>query len=469
MFYLKNDDMEELFRKAAENYELDTSKASNWEDMHKKLHENTPGSGNDTDAKKGKKRRFIFWWFLLFPAGWIAHNTWQQRISVRSMNNEIINVQQNVTGNKQELQETHYAGKPESTVKAAAAVKQQEKEKVNVIQNGKLALLVTRKTTGAGNKIVDAGRKSESVKYKGNNIRSKNADKLLENFGVRNSTGRYSYDYIKKRKGVSEIKDKPVSALNTTAQAVLATMQTVETDIIAPGAVDDNNYVMKFFKTEEELNKKKEDTGLLKPVIRIPRQKDNYFYAQLMVAPDLTAVKFQRFSGTGSSIGILAGYRINRRLHIEAGAYWEKKLYYTEGKYFDKSKLGPYWTNADILSADGNCRMITIPLNIRYNISDNAKRDWFVAAGSSSYLMNREYYDLSYMYNGQQRDRGYESKEASQSWMTVINLSAGYERKIWKSYQFRVEPYYRLPLAGVGKGSLSLNSAGIYIGIGRRF
>ena len=34
MFYLKNDDMEELFRKAAENYEVDTQKASDWERVH---------------------------------------------------------------------------------------------------------------------------------------------------------------------------------------------------------------------------------------------------------------------------------------------------------------------------------------------------------------------------------------------------------------------------------------------------
>ena len=39
MFYLKNDDMEELFRKAAENYELDASKASDWDSIHKRLHE----------------------------------------------------------------------------------------------------------------------------------------------------------------------------------------------------------------------------------------------------------------------------------------------------------------------------------------------------------------------------------------------------------------------------------------------
>ena len=38
MFYLKNDDMEELFRKAAENYEVDTQKASDWGKVHTALH-----------------------------------------------------------------------------------------------------------------------------------------------------------------------------------------------------------------------------------------------------------------------------------------------------------------------------------------------------------------------------------------------------------------------------------------------
>lgn len=73
MFYLKNDDMEDLFRKAAENYELDTGKASNWEAVNHALNHEQPEKPGE---RKKKKRRFIFWWFLLFPAGWLAHNTW---------------------------------------------------------------------------------------------------------------------------------------------------------------------------------------------------------------------------------------------------------------------------------------------------------------------------------------------------------------------------------------------------------
>jgi hypothetical protein len=83
--------------------------------------------------------------------------------------------------------------------------------------------------------------------------------------------------------------------------------------------------------------------------------------------------------------------------------------------------------------------------------------------------MNKEYYDYTYEYYGDVHTKGYTYKENSQAWMAAINLGLGYERRIGKSFQFRVEPYFRLPVSGMGKGNLSLNSGGIFIGIGKKF
>ena len=42
-----------------------------------------------------------------------------------------------------------------------------------------------------------------------------------------------------------------------------------------------------------------------------------------------------------------------------------------------------------------------------------------------------------------------------------MNISAGYEIKAGTKNYLRFEPYYKIPLMGVGTGSLPLSSAGV--------
>lgn len=197
------------------------------------------------------------------------------------------------------------------------------------------------------------------------------------------------------------------------------------------------------------------------------RPLNRYFYIQALIAPDISTVKFQKVAGVGYSAGLLLGYRFNKNWQAETGAFWERKWYYTKGEYFDKSKQ-PYLSNVDLYSVDGNCSMINIPLTVRYNINTGKKNDWFVTAGMSSYFMTNEYYDYTYEHYGNVYTKGYSYEKNSQEWMTTVNISAGYERKLGKSFQLRIEPYFRIPVSGIGTGNLSLNSGGVYVGIGRR-
>ena len=42
--------------------------------------------------------------------------------------------------------------------------------------------------------------------------------------------------------------------------------------------------------------------------------------------------------------------------------------------------------------------MIEIPLTARYTIASSQKRSWFVSAGGTSYIMQKEDYDYTYYY-----------------------------------------------------------------------
>ncbi|MBX2923687.1 MAG: outer membrane beta-barrel protein [Chitinophagaceae bacterium] len=396
--------MEKLFRRAAENYELDTGKASDWEGVHKKLSE----TGADEKEGKKKKRRFIFWWFLLFPAGWIAHNTWD-KIGKAAFSREPVVLQKQLTK----------ADEPVGT---------------NTTQPGERT----------GMQLEEAVKTFE----KKSELKGRSSEK--------------------KAGGMADRKDKVVIGPGIVENHAWMTLRqrVDERDFVLPALS-----VAKYIPVEVVTNNKERDppagdSNKISKPDAVPA--DRGFYAQAIAAPDLTSVKFQRISGTGSSIGLLLGYRLNKRLHIEAAAYWEKKVYYTKGAYFDKSRLA-YFNNHEIYNVDGDCHMITVPVNLRYNFVSRKSSDWFVTGGAAAYLMQKEYYDITYEYYGDRRTKGYTYKNAPKSWLSTVNIGVGYQAAMWKSFHVRVEPYLRIPVSGAGTGKLPLTSAGVYVGIGRKF
>ncbi|HZH37267.1 MAG TPA: hypothetical protein VEX65_08330, partial [Flavisolibacter sp.] len=53
----------------------------------------------------------------------------------------------------------------------------------------------------------------------------------------------------------------------------------------------------------------------------------------------------------------------------------------------------------------------------------------------------------------------------SRNWAGVMQLSAGFLHKLGGVGQLRVEPYYAVPLKGIGYGELPLSSFGLRVGI----
>lgn len=487
MFYLKNDDMEELFRKAAENYELDASKASDWDSIHKKLHETSEGN-NESDGGKKKKRRFIFWWFLLFPAGWMAHNTWDK-------------IGKNNVAEKQVVLQNQVVKKDPSAGNTTSQPQQKETQpgekatnKVHTVAPGstpstKNELELKQDEEVADNKNTEpATGNSQTLKKRDNNTGTGETNgKDIE------GNKKTAYTVSKQQQNVSGQRNAKNQAFrkktsNDITQQVTASQQN-ETDIVRAGTdkstylvaslqkVDEKTFALpQLFETIQIPAGITGNNGIDKPADSVSKEKDrdiakskdNYFYVQAMFGPDLTNIKFQRISGVGTSVGLLVGYRFNKRFHVEAGGYWEKKVYYTDGKYFDKSKL-PYLRDHEIYNVNGKCSMITIPVSLRYNFISKKNSDWFVTTGAAAYLMQKEDYDITYEYYGDARTRAWAYKDPPKSWLATVNIGVGYQTTVLRSFNFRVEPYYRIPVSGAGTGNLSLTSAGIYIGIGRKF
>lgn len=211
------------------------------------------------------------------------------------------------------------------------------------------------------------------------------------------------------------------------------------------------------------------DSATAKPQKK--NSRNSYFYAGLIVAPDLSLVKFQSVKGVGTTAGILLGYNFNHRWALETGLYLDKKKYYTDGQYFKLKNNITLPTGSKLLTVDGSCDMLEIPINVRYNLSQGPKMSWFAAAGFSTYLMSKEEYNYEYEYTpgGTPWYKPWSNKKPSQFWFSVLNLSIGFEQRLGKIGDLRLEPYVRAPLSGIGTGSLPIMSAGLNIGITHKF
>ena len=111
--------------------------------------------------------------------------------------------------------------------------------------------------------------------------------------------------------------------------------------------------------------------------------------------------------------------------------------------------------------------MFEIPVNLKYNWAQKNHYNAFATAGISSYLMKKEAYDYTVDYYGIQHKYNKQYNNASRNWVSILNLSIGYEKKIGNAGSLRLEPYLKLPLSGVGIGDMPIGSKGIFIGFTR--
>jgi hypothetical protein len=215
---------------------------------------------------------------------------------------------------------------------------------------------------------------------------------------------------------------------------------------------------------QTKVSKTKNDAK--KDKIKLQKPKPS-FYVGILGSPDLSSIKFQSVKNVGSTYGLLFGYGFNSRWAIETGVSFGKKKYFTDGEYFDK-------TNAyvlkyvDQLKVEGTCTMWEIPLNVRYNFSTGEKMKWFATGGVTAYYMSREQYDCTGYLNGAPWGQDWDRKPSNHRWSSNLNLSVGYEQRLGKIGNLRLEPYVRMPISGIGTGKLSIMSAGLNIGITRR-
>lgn len=413
-----NDDMDELFRRAAQDYPLNT-RGADWEKLQKALEEAPAGVGKP--ARTDRRRHFL-WLLLLLPLPWICSR---------------------YTG-EGEKDAANLPAVEKSAITSPKSAKSSPEKKVPDV-------VLQERSGGSHKSSSEAFMEplkplSLSVNTKSHTSRKR---PITEDNGLTGNA------YLPNDPIDREEAQRPASAVNDREEAPVAISD-------PPVAAD---------KTEKvpDSVQKAQDTTTADPPAKKAQQlpKPKRFYAGIIAGADVTSIEMQKVKKIGYDLGVVAGYLISDRWSVEAGLLSSEKAYYSSGEHLYKAYALP---GTKLREAEGDCRMWEVPLVVRYRFAPQKQGGWFVSAGSSSYFMKKETYDYTYYYpaTGQEvkRSRSYDSN--SRHLFAAAQFSGGYTRRVGRSIDFRVEPYIKLPLRKVGYYELPLTSVGVHAGITKK-
>lgn len=418
-----NDDMDRLFRRAAEGYPLDTGSAD-WDKVQSML-------AQDTAVVKptGNDRRKLLWLLLLLPLGFLCNRYVYDGFA--HLQNELIGSRKTEAGSKREAN---------STVQQNRSIESKRQELGGRVNNVRLQekSILEKPTVGL----------SHSSGF---------------NDRVANNTGS-TYIYNNSRTALGKIgNDLAIKPVTTSPGEDLNANHrfrntTPLRSILTPSLFLYNTWPLNpVFAQGKNQDKKHQQKNV------------KHFYAGLMGGLDATSIKLQKVDALGYSAGVLLGYDLGRKWSIETGLFMDKKFYYTKGEYFNKSHLymPSYYS---LTSVTGNCRMWEIPVTAKYTIRQTATSSFFTTAGASSYIMKREAYDYDYKNTTTGQEGSYYKSytNSSRKFFSVVHLSAGYSLQLGRIGDLRIEPYLKIPVQKVGVGQMPITSAGLQVGMTRK-
>jgi hypothetical protein len=285
-----------------------------------------------------------------------------------------------------------------------------------------------------------------------------------------------SYNIILATPGIDSRKDQPGKAMNDDK---IKSNNSSDRNVAASPA--DNNDAKKNdpARTQVELTKQADqDKAIAKDeateqpkavdqkdaVTKSHNKKRNTFFFSFSAAPDVSAVELNKPGKVKLLTGAGFGYTIKDRWTISTGFYTARKIYTASKEEYKPSSPIMNYNYLDKIDAD--CKVYEIPLDIAYDFDRSERHNLFASVGLSSYIMKKETYNSLYKWpNGQTASYSRTINNENKHYFSVLNLSAGYQYKINKTFSIGAEPYLKLPLSGLGYGKIKLNSTGVLFSV----
>ena len=178
-------------------------------------------------------------------------------------------------------------------------------------------------------------------------------------------------------------------------------------------------------------------------------------------SPDFSTVGIGNFVAPGSRWAAIGEFGFSKRFLLNTGIVWVSNKYEAYGE--DYHAPSRYWKNGIMAEeAYGECKMIDIPLNLRYNIILMGKHQLFVSGGASTYFVLKEDYYFHYELDDPDLPDHWGTDKMTVYPFGIINFSFGYQYELSRKSSFQIEPFIKIPTSGIGWGNVDLHTIGVY-------
>lgn len=448
-------ELDRLSREAAGRYTPPGE--ANWQALSEELDRIMP-------VAEKKKRRFLFWWLLpllLIGGGaayWLGTN--------RSSGEAIDNITASPSGNSSH--EAIKESKPATASQTTAETNQQ--------LSGKTALPVAKApvqnavpgSTEIPSKVLAAtpavrtslsDQKSSQLRNAVTNNRSSGTKEIADNNPPISTSTNTNTTAVDKKADIPLLNTQPVIEKTI----AVTTVEPPKAEAAQPPTNTTETTTTQTTTTEPVTTAETAPAPVAKPGSR-PGKGFSYAF---VAGVDKSTVKFVYGNDPGINLGMMAGYHFNNRWSVHTGLIYTQKNYKVAGKDFTAPK-GTWVSYYKLESITGYCRMWEVPLQVRYTMGKTENKSSFFSAGISSYFMTKESYDYFYYYNNQPVTRNGTLDSDDQHLLSIAHFSVGFENKISKKWALQVEPYAKIPLGGIGYGSIRLSSFGLNFSLQHR-
>ena len=167
-----------------------------------------------------------------------------------------------------------------------------------------------------------------------------------------------------------------------------------------------------------------------------------------------------RYQRRGYTVGVQAEYLFAKRFSVDAGFLYTRRQYTTEGDNYT-ARPGFWVDGIAPQMVDGDLSIYEIPVQFRFYPNGYRANGFFLGAGVSTYLVEREWYDFTYENPTDESMLGWGQEGVCRHVFDILNFTAGYQWRTTDRSMLRLAPYYNLPLTGIGDGKMSMQSAGV--------
>lgn len=410
--------MDDLFRKAADNYMLKDGE-SNWNEIAGQLESSlvSPVPALNKNNPAGKYLVTAALLLLCFLAG-IMFNRYASKDKATSSVN---------------MQRQHSNSNADTSV-----------SKENILSQGKTQLQQDKVVADNKNNKVQVNANTKRIIYSA--TRSYNKEQVINAPADENNLT-YNNDAVSS----AVAKDFSVSAIINNRSQITTKQATQSATLLSNKPVDIKQPLFK-------------DSASGNAAIKLTVKNRQGMYYGLLAGAGFTTVKSQSLTRPGFDIGLVAGFQVSLRSSVEINLLYTHKYYYSDGRYFSMDKIkNDMPANMKLMSVKGNSSIIDIPVKFRYNVMQKNNSAVYAAAGVSSYILVNEKNSYVTSTNGTVGSMYGNYTSTSGYFAGALNISAGYAHTLQKNNSIRVEPYVTIPLKGIGMGSLPVTTSGVHV------